>query len=312
MCSATRRRSVAALLAAPLLCLTVLVVVASPAQAEPGPTSCRDCTDRTTVQPGPGAQSFVGSQVIATDGRGGAQRVSPAASGDCPDCTWKVQPVCELRPGVILPVACDEVRRAGGCVAAGRSGGVLHAVFVSRSRGPYELTGTVCLGEGVRPVALADIEAQVRAYLDELVPAAPTLTMRPVGGTTLIHLPTLFLATGATTAAGRLFPAGIPVQVAATATGWTWQVDGGASVFRTDFPGRRYDPAHDPRVDPGHYATHTFTTTGTHQLTCTVSWTATASITGLGDLPVPGAVQRTSAALAVQVREARAELIANP
>lgn len=286
-----------------------LVLASSSVAGEP---TCGICSRYTRVEPSVDARAFVGEQILIADGRGGAEGLSPRAGESCTDCAWKVQPRCELRRGFILDLACKEGPRAGSCVTSKQAPGTEYAVFLSRGGGPFELTGTVCLGEGATPVSLTDVQGAVRAYVDRLVPPAPTLQMRPAGGTTLVNLPTLFLADGSATAAGRLFPAGITVDVRAVAASWTWRIGGDSATFTTSFPGRRYDLRHDPRTDPDYYASYAFRTTGAHHVTCTVSWTATATVPGLGELPVQGTVQRTSAPLPVQVKEARAELVATP
>lgn len=294
-----------------LLLVTGVTAVVGQPRATADDARCLVCSLDTTIAPSQNGQSFVGRQVIIADGRGGAQWLSSNESS-CAECVWKIQPRCELRRGFILDLACKEGPRAGACVLSGGKSGTVNAVFVARSGGPYRLTGTVCLGEGATPVSLADVQAAIRAYVDRLVPPAPTLQMRPVGGTTLVNLPTLFLADGSASAAGRLFPAGITVDVRAVAASWTWRIDGGAASFTTSFPGRRYDAGHDPRTDPDYYASYTFRTLGAHRVTCTVAWTATATMPGLGELPVQGSVQRFSAPLPVQVKEARAQLVATP
>ncbi len=150
----------------------------------------------------------------------------------------------------------------------------------------------------------------MRLLADQLVPPSARLILQPGGGLALVQLPTIMRAEGPRTAAKKFFvDAGAPigVAVAVRATSWTWQVDSTA-VLTTNYPGRAYQSGHSPRTEPDYYASHTFTQTGPHQLSVTVTWAATATIGGLGTVPIDGAITRTSPPVAIQVKQARAQL----
>jgi hypothetical protein len=68
----------------------------------------------------------------------------------------------------------------------------------------------------------------------------------------------------------------VPGLLVATPT-YTWKFDDGATVTGAGLP---YDGT-DPRVDPGHYASHTYTAAEAHaSVTLTVTWNATFTVAG--------------------------------
>jgi hypothetical protein len=68
----------------------------------------------------------------------------------------------------------------------------------------------------------------------------------------------------------------VPGTLVATPT-FTWAFDDGATVTGAGVP---YDGT-DPRVDPAHYVSHTYTTADAHaSVTLTVTWNATFTAAG--------------------------------
>ncbi len=161
-----------------------------------------------------------------------------------------------------------------------------------------------------------DLFRQVRVYVDRLIPAAPQVTMQPAGGVTLVNFATLFQAGAATdpgnTPAGKVFfaNAGAPIamNIQVRPQQWTWNLDGQDGSLSRISCCQRYDPAHDPKLEPDFYAAHTFDATGPHTATVTVTWTATMTIKGLGTVPVDGTFTRTSTPYTFEVKQARAQL----
>ncbi len=210
--------------------------------------------------------------------------------------------------------ACSNATSGYTCITAAGQPGIPYRTFLSQGAAVWLRQGDLCLGDKEKPLSLDAILAQVRVLADQLIPVAPQLTVQPPGGIAITQLPTLMRADGPTTTTKTFFlNVGAPVTVAvhAATTGWTWNVDG-QPTLTTDFPGRAYQDGHSPRTEPGYYAAHTFTTTGTAQLTVTTSWTATATFPGLGTYPVTGAIARTSAPVGVTIKQARAQLEAPP
>ncbi|MGB9376671.1 MAG: hypothetical protein WCB04_04065, partial [Mycobacteriales bacterium] len=72
------------------------------------------------------------------------------------------------------------------CQPAGPgSTGRWYARFFSNtgSTGPWEDRGVVCIGTGETPVSTDALFGQIRGYVDQLIPAAPTVSMQPAGTT---------------------------------------------------------------------------------------------------------------------------------
>lgn len=258
-----------------------------------------------------GAEAVKGQQIVVSDGHGGLHSVLGGGS-DCAGCAWKVVPECAYHPSSSGSGenACGNATSGYVCTTSSRQPGVPYRTFYSQGDSVWISTGTICLGAEEKPLSLDAILAKVRVLADQLVPPSSRLIVQPGGGMALVNLPTLMRADGAQTAAKDFFVdvgAPIRVTVAVRSTAWRWQVDG-STVLSTDFPGRPYDTAHSPRVDPGYYASYTFDRLGAYRLSVTVDWAATASIAGIGTIAIDGVIPRTSPAVAVQVKEARARL----
>lgn len=257
-----------------------------------------------------GPHAVHGQQIVVADGRGGLHSVLGGAS-DCVGCAWRIVPECAYHPSSSGgDNACSNATSGYVCTTPAGQPGVPYRTFFSQAPPAWQRTGTICLGAKEKPLSLDAILAKVRVLADQLVPPSSRLIVQPGGGMALVNLPTLMRADGAQTAAKDFFVdvgAPIRVAVAARSTAWRWQVDG-STVLSTDFPGRPYDSAHSPRVDPGYYASYTFDRLGVYRLSVTVDWAATASIAGIGTIAIDGAIPRTSPAVAVQVKEARARL----
>jgi hypothetical protein len=118
--------------------------------------------------------------------------------------------------------------------------------------------------------------------------------------TTLVNIPTAFYAGGAQTFTQTVTPVpGISVTVNAKPTTWTWfWGDGTSQAFTTAGAPKR------PEVS------HVYAEARDHSAYVEVIWTGTFSIAGSSqvfDIATPATV--TSPPVAVQVREARAELV---
>lgn len=264
---------------------------------------------------------MVGTAIVVANGHGGVRRI--AGNGSCTGCAWKIVPECAFHgssAGKTDPNACNNATSGYVCTVSGKPGSPYRAFFSPAGLGgPWGNAGDVCLAPTDKPVSTDALFAQVRGYVDRLIPAAPAVAMQPAGGVTLVAFPTLF-QTGQPTEAGNQ-PAGkvffahagaaIAIDVRVQPQQWVWSFDAGAGTLSRGFCCRRYDPAHDPKTEPGYYAGYTFDALGAHTATVTVTWTATMTITGLGTVPVQGSFTRSSAPYPFQVKEARARLESN-
>jgi len=241
-----------------------------------------------------GRKAVQGQQIVVADGHGGLRSVV-GGGGRCAGCAWKIVPECAYHPSSSGGEnACGNATSGYVCTTPSGQPGVPYRTFFSQVAPIWQRTGTICLGQKEKPLSLDAILAKVRVLADQLVPPSSRLIVQPGGGMALVNLPTLMRADGAQTAAKDFFvDVGAPIRVA---------------VLSTDFPGRPYDTAHSPRVDPGYYASYTFDRLGAYRLSVTVDWAAAASIAGIGTIAIDGVIPRTSPAVAVQVKEARARL----
>ena len=166
--------------------------------------------------------------------------------------------------------------------------------------------GLECIQPEEQVITEAQIRAEAQRFFGEAVPVANEAVVQPAGQT-LVNLPTIFAATGATEPFSRDFVAFgvLPIRLDIHPVEWTWRFGGTAVTSST--PGRAYDGT-DPADPPGRYVTHTFRSTGSHAVTVTTTWTATYTVAGLGTQPVPGSVTPTSPAVDLQVRQALSEI----
>lgn len=265
------------------------------------PPPCFDCAHFQTNNAG-----TQGRMIVVSVGHGGLREV--AGGGGCSGCAWKVVPAC--RSDKPTDTGCG-VTPTGlrACTAPAGGPGTLYDTYFAPNGTDWQHSGTVCLGANEKPVSLDGVLAQVRVFVDRLVPPAGALQHQPAGYA-LVRLPLLMRTDTPEVPAKSFFAnAGVrvPVLVKVTPFAWHWKVDG-AQVLSTGFPGRAYQQERSPRQEPDFYAAHTFTETGSHQLSVTIDWSATATITGLGTFDVDGFTPRTSPSLPLQVKQARSQL----
>lgn len=157
---------------------------------------------------------------------------------------------------------------------------------------------------------LADVAAGVDRYVQHLPLPGATLHEQPVGGNTLVQLPTYYFTDPIPTRSYDLDVLGTAVHLTATPT-WHWHLgdytdgsggagDDGAEQVTTD-PGGPY---------PDGDVTATYHTRGDRHPSVDVVWTATFTAIGYGGpFPVTGDVTSTGEPITVHVLEARAELV---
>ncbi len=295
--------------------VSLLVVFAPSASAGHCPPGDPDCHDRQVKV---GSTGVAGRAVVASNGKGGVRVLAGGQSSSVG--VWRVAPACSFLPSDGTgsgPNACSNTTDLVCEVLATNEEGIQFRRMYSTAGadGTWLDRGTVCVGKGETPVSTDALFAQVRSYVDRLVPAAPNVNMQPAG-TTIVRLPALFQAGQPADPGNRptskvfFANAGAPIAVNVTVTPnqWTWTLDGGTTTISRGYCCQYYTPAHSPRKNPDYYASHTFTDTGTHTATVTVTWTATMTIAGLGTVPVDGTFTRTSPAYPFAVKQARSQL----
>jgi hypothetical protein len=161
----------------------------------------------------------------------------------------------------------------------------------------FTLVGLVCLRPGA-PTTVADLGELLRDVVVEEVPElAPS--SQPAG-TTLVQVPTLFASGQPRRMDSREFVlVGFDVVLDARAV-WAWTfADGGTLV--TDAPGGDY---------PDLSVSHTYQRPGRFEVSVTSSWEGWFTVDGLGPFRAGGSAVTQTAQLPVEVREARAVLLA--
>lgn len=162
----------------------------------------------------------------------------------------------------------------------------------------WEPVGLVCVGEGSRPVPVADVALLVRdRFVDELPQPRPRF--QPDSGG-LTNLPVVFSSGqrgGARTETFELL--GFPVAVEASPS-WVWTWGDGSAVLRTNDGGSRW---------PDTAVSHRYTAPGSYAVSVQASWAGTFTVDDLGPFDVEGGPVTQSADLDVVVRDAPAELV---
>lgn len=261
-----------------------------------------------------------GTAIVVADGSGGVRKV--AGSSSCSSCAWDLVPECAYHPNIGGPKDETDACNSGSGVflcrlSTGLYGTPYRRLFSSTGiNGPWAYAGRVCLGENDKPVSIESLFAQVRLFVDQLVPAAPRVGMQP-NGVAIVNLPALFQAGQATDPGNRptnkIFfataGASIAINVTVHPEEWTWTIsDVQSATVSRDYCCHYYTAERSPRAEPDYYASYNFTATGSHTATVAVTWNATMTIAGLGTVPVDGTFTRTSPAYAFIVKQAVSQL----
>lgn len=300
------------LLAASLWTSLIGVAAASPI-TPPKPPPCTDCS-----QVGMGPDGVVGKAIVVANGRGGVRLV---AGGGCPACAWKLVAECNFDKSsggpVHEPDGCNNGSGKPTCALnTGVAGNSFREFFSSTGAAPWNYVRNVCLGLGQDPISIESLFAQVKQYVDQLVPAAPRVGMQP-NGVAIVNLPALFPAgqpsDPGNQSTSKVFFASASAPIAINVTvhpqQWTWTIsDAQTATVSRDYCCRYYTPDHSPRAEPDYYASYNFSATGSHTATVAVTWNATMTIAGLGTVPVDGSFTRTSPAYAFTVKQAVSQL----
>lgn len=148
-----------------------------------------------------------------------------------------------------------------------------------------------------------DLSGAVAAEFARLALRSSVVGVQPSGGWSLVNLPTIVYADGATQeyAATVL---GTPVVIRATPIAYSWDFGEGLDPLVTTDPGRPY---------PDQTVSRPYGKPGTYAVTLTTTWSAQYRTDGAVDwLPVAGTATTTTAAPPLTVYEARSHLVADP
>jgi hypothetical protein len=220
-----------------------------------------------------------------------------SSGGGCAGCDWYVTPACPINgpPPNAADVMCS------GAAMACPQGGIRMRVFVRRPGESWTVAGTYCTGNGNGVVTVADVAADAGAlYRDRMTPGAATIGVTPPPDRVLVNALTYFGANGAEPMRGTFGPDALTVTIAAVPT-YVWDF-GDGTTLETTSPG---GPAGD--------VTHTYRAPGATTVRLTTRWhaefTVTSALGTFGPYDVGGTPVAPSSTRAVDVHEARAELV---
>lgn len=163
-----------------------------------------------------------------------------------------------------------------------------------------QLPGSYCLGPDDQGVpTIGQVIARVQTGFQDLPLPSSGIQVDPAPNT-LVNIPTAFFAGGNTTAEFNPTILGTTVNIDAEATSWTWNWGDGSPPQTFSTPGEPKRPV----------VSHVYTRPGDYAATVTVTWTGSFSIAGSTEtFAIRQPVTITSEPVAVQVREARTQLV---
>jgi hypothetical protein len=292
-------------LSAALLLVSPLMPIAG-AYASSAVGGCRDCDAAPVVSntgSGFDVSRLVKGSTISFE-RGRPARADRGSS--CPGCVYESVASADggVRVGGISAARLCGERPPGSAAVEPRM------LYVTRPGQEREFLGPRCLTSGGSEgggVDIVQVEAEVRRYFEQMVPAGTQLAVAPPSGG-IVNLPAIFSASPQASLRQDFTPLGIPVTVTAQPS-WQWTFDPGVSTT-TSTPGKPYqDNGVLVRDDPG-YVTHTYRTPGARDVSVQVRWSGSYQLGGQGEAVPVGVVTRTDTVPGFVVREAPARLVA--
>jgi hypothetical protein len=292
-----------------LLALLLVLAFASPSDASataPPPEYCNVCSNSSAVaNTGSGfdVSRIVKGSTISFE-RGRPARADRGSS--CPGCVYESVASADggVRVGGISAARLCGERPPGSAAVEPRM------LYVTRPGQEREFLGPRCLTSGGSEgggVDIVQVEAEVRRYFEQMVPAGTQLAVAPPSGG-IVNLPAIFSASPQASLRQDFTPLGIPVTVTAQPS-WQWTFDPGVSTT-TSTPGKPYqDNGVLVREDAG-YVTHTYRTPGARDVSVQVRWSGSYQLGGQGEAVPVGVVTRTDTVPGFVVREAPARLVA--
>ncbi|MGW2092384.1 PKD domain-containing protein [Promicromonospora sukumoe] len=220
---------------------------------------------------------------------------------------WRVTPaMCFLRDlggATVLAESCDEGRQlAYGGIECEDDEQAVGALFEQRRQSDgwsnAELVDDEsCLAERRRQV---DLPAAAARAFQEMQIAPSEVNVQPPDGWTLVNVDTIaFTDREPRTVSTELF--GIPVEIRAVVSNYSWDFGDGTMPLRTTDPGAPY---------PAHTIAHTYAEPGSATISLTTTWGGQFRLPGEPTWrDVPGEATTTSASGSLEILEARARLV---
>lgn len=138
---------------------------------------------------------------------------------------------------------------------------------------PWRVVDHVCTGSGPPPIAAEQVVQDAGDYERDHMPI-PVPNVQP-GKIAIVNLPVL-VSVNQPGPQRMQIQQPVPGLLVATPT-YTWKFDDGTTLTGAGIP---YDGT-DPRADPGHYVSHTYTAAEAQaSVTLTVTWNATFTAAG--------------------------------
>ena len=272
--------------------LGAATVLTGTAAAQTGSAAQGPCPGATcTVDGDPDQAAFVGDGGLLLPAASfTGSREDREAAAVCDGCRWALVPMC--KPSGAGQGSCGPAART--CPAPTRR----MEVYLRRAAEPqFSLVGLVCLEPGA-PTTVADLADRLQDVVVEQVPdLAPS--SQP-SGATLVSVPTLFASGQPRRMDSRSFSlVGFDVVLDARAV-WSWVFGDGRDLV-TSLPGGVY---------PDMSVAHTYAWPGRYPVSVTSAWEGWFTVDGMGPFRTGGPTVTQAAGLVVDVREARAVLLA--
>jgi len=220
---------------------------------------------------------------------------------------WRTTPaLCFLRDltgATVLAESCDEGRQlAYAGIECDEDEQAVGALFEQRREGGGWSNAELveeesCLAEARQQV---DIPAAAARMFREMQIEPSQITVQPPDGWTLVNADTIAYTDAAPrTVSTQLF--GIPVEIRAVPTRYSWDFGDGSAPLHTADPGAPY---------PAHTIAHAYADTGSATISLTTTWRGQFRIAGDPTWrDVPGEATTSSSSDPVEIREARARLV---
>jgi hypothetical protein len=212
------------------------------------------------------------------------------AAAECDGCRWALVPMC--KPNGLGKDSCGPAART--CPVPQRR---MEVYLKQPGETAFSLVGLVCLAPG-SPTTVPELAQRLQDVVVEEVPGlAPSFQPE---GVTLVAVPTLFASGQPPRMDTRTFTlVGFDVVLDARAR-WAWTFGDGGKLVTTQ-PGGGY---------PDMSVSHVYRRPGQYPVSVTAAWEGWFTVDGIGPFPAGGPTVTQTGQLDVEVREARAVLVA--
>lgn len=205
------------------------------------------------------------------------------------------------------------VKREPGFCGIDAAGQPIDLVFVDTRLvadgpgAPWNIGTAFCASPQAQPLDLGNIAAQAARVTQTLTPPSPSVRIQP-NGTTLVGNPTVFSGSnlGFVQPPALVNPlSGRALQLTVQPTTWSWDFGDGSPAVTTSGP----PPPYTHGASMSGLLTHTYRRAADVNVTVTVSWTASYTISGVaGSQNVANPVASTTT-IRLLVRQARSQLV---